>query len=75
MGHDLQKGVECGPAGCGELGSSVQDDCFGEAMEFPDIVEVHAGDVSEIGGLVARDQVLHFGESVHYHQDDLEPFT
>lgn len=52
---DLKQGAEGGPECGGKLGASVQDDCFMQAVGFPDMVKVEACDFGCIGGLVAWD--------------------
>lgn len=41
------------------------DDADGEAMNFPGMVQVHAGYVPGAGSLIAWDEVPHFAELSH----------
>jgi hypothetical protein len=64
---DLESFVEC-PEGFGmELSPPVRDHAPGSAVEPLDMLKEHQGYIFCCRGFLARDEVCHLGESVHYH--------
>jgi len=53
----------------GENGSTIRNNCIGESVKSNDMRNKELGEVGDIDGLGARNEVTHFGHSIDEHED------